>query len=134
MGTDFTPRSQSCGYAIPFYTYEKDRMALQQHFEGLQAADDKDPNGASPRGWKQYLAFKNSHSIDGLPGLDSARALRGPMGVTDELKVGGVFKSQKSQRSWLSVDSGLPIALAFAAGAIVATIVRKHIVVHVLGM
>lgn len=46
----------SCGYAIPFMAYEKERDTLQRW--SVQQGED---------GLKQYVQEKNSASIDGLP-------------------------------------------------------------------
>lgn len=52
--------SDSCGMAVPVLTYEADRDALDRW------ADAKDDQAM-----REYWQRRNSHSIDGLPGLDT---------------------------------------------------------------
>lgn len=51
--------SDSCGYGVPEYSYQKDRKALPQ--SALKAGEDQ---------LASYRAKHNERSIDGLPGLD----------------------------------------------------------------
>jgi len=55
---DVTRVSDSCGYSVPFMTYESDRPTLTQWTENK-----------GPDKLVAYRAEKNSVSIDGLPGL-----------------------------------------------------------------
>lgn len=50
--------SDSCGFAVPRYTYATDRDAL------LKFAENKGPDGLIA-----YRAQKNARSLDGLPGV-----------------------------------------------------------------
>ena len=50
--------SDSCGYAVPLYTYEGDRSKL------VEWAEHRGPDGVAA-----YRAEKNATSIDGLPAL-----------------------------------------------------------------
>ena len=50
--------SDSCGYGVPFLTFEK------QHTQLVAWAERKGPKGLS-----DYQRSKNSSSIDGLPAL-----------------------------------------------------------------
>ena len=52
--------SDSCGWAVPLLTFEKDRHQL------LAWANQKGPEGL-----KQYRAEKNTTSLDGLPGVST---------------------------------------------------------------
>jgi hypothetical protein len=56
---DLTRISESCGYSIPLYKYEKDRDVLDKYI----AAKGED-------GLKTYRAAKNLQSIDGIGGLE----------------------------------------------------------------
>ena len=51
--------SDSCGFGVPLYSYEKDRSIL------LDWAGKKGPEGL-----EAYKREKNQKSLDGLPGLD----------------------------------------------------------------
>lgn len=53
--------SDSCGYAVPLYGYERDRDTL------VRWSASKGPDGLA-----RYRQQKNAHSLDGLPGLDPA--------------------------------------------------------------
>lgn len=56
---EITRVADSCGFSVPFYSYEGDRDTLQK------SAEKKGPAGLA-----DYRARKNRYSIDGLPGLD----------------------------------------------------------------
>ncbi|GAA5942453.1 hypothetical protein JCM3775_006992 [Rhodotorula graminis] len=90
----------SCGYSVPFYQYEGERMRLLEHFEPKEAADrayldsHPPPSSSSPSsasaspstptvvsadaaatvkdGLRAYWRLKNAESVDGLPGLAAA--------------------------------------------------------------
>ncbi|KAF9462487.1 hypothetical protein BDZ94DRAFT_1127514, partial [Collybia nuda] len=74
--------STSCGYAVPFYTYNSQRTRLLEFFRRKEAADIEAEAGLEPaectapprpeNGLKQYWVAKNSTSINGLPGVKSA--------------------------------------------------------------
>ena len=53
--------SDSCGYAVPLYEYEKDRDTL------IRWSASKGPEGLA-----RYRHDKNARSLDGLPGMDVA--------------------------------------------------------------
>lgn len=70
---------QSCGYAIPFYSYQGERNTLSQSFNNKEQKDNKveaeaeDPSTCkADSGIKEYWEQKNTKSLDGLPGLSSA--------------------------------------------------------------
>ena len=56
--TSVTRLSSSCGFAVPFMSYDAERETLQQW------SDRKDDDGL-----RAYQAEKNATSIDGLPGV-----------------------------------------------------------------
>jgi len=119
----------SCGYSIPFYEFAGERLQLQDFFEKLEVADAADDDGLSPKGLKKYWALKNAWSIDGLPGFKAAEAFKDIFGFGKEgaLKYGGVFgAAQSPQRcvSWLTIDSFLPLTIAFVAGILASSIWR----------
>ncbi|KAF9783412.1 hypothetical protein BJ322DRAFT_976363, partial [Thelephora terrestris] len=69
----------SCGYAIPFYSYQGERHGLSQiskkkEEEDNQAeADAEDPSICKAEdGIRAYWEQQNAKGLDGLPGLSSA--------------------------------------------------------------
>ena len=50
--------ADSCGYAVPFMSYDRDRDGLVRW-----------ANGKGPDGIARYQADKNARSLDGLPGI-----------------------------------------------------------------
>ncbi|KAF9646297.1 hypothetical protein BDM02DRAFT_3171887 [Thelephora ganbajun] len=74
--------SSSCGYAVPFYSYQGERHALNQFFNNKEQkdneaeADAEDPSMCKAEsGIKEYWENKNAKSLDGLPGLFSASSV-----------------------------------------------------------
>lgn len=63
-----TIRSQSCGYAVPYYEFRGHRQVLLKHLD----ACEKGPTAICKNGLKGYWAENNAHSIDGLAGLVTA--------------------------------------------------------------
>ena len=74
-----TAHIQSCGYAVPLYTFKAHRLKLK---ELLARREDEDisasahcdhPSEAEPprpeKGLKYYWKLKNTQSLDGLPGV-----------------------------------------------------------------
>lgn len=73
----FHPRSnnchQTCGYAVPLFTFQSHRTKLLSYFEKKEQADRRaEPGSFSPGGLKAYWALKNLKSIDGLEALSTA--------------------------------------------------------------
>jgi len=71
--------SSSCGFAVPFYSYQGERHTLNQYFNSKEQkdneveADAENPSMcAAESGLKAYWVQKNTQSLDGLPGLSSA--------------------------------------------------------------
>jgi len=71
--------SSSCGFAVPFYSYQGERRTLNQYFNNREQkdnrteADAEDPSMCKAEsGIKEYWEEKNTKSLDGLPGLSSA--------------------------------------------------------------
>ena len=70
---------QSCGYAVPLYTFKAHRLKLKELFarkedEDISASAHCDhPSEAEPprpeKGLKYYWKLKNTQSLDGLPGV-----------------------------------------------------------------
>lgn len=74
--------SSSCGYAVPFYSYEGERHTLTRWFQNREKkdneveADVENPSMCKAEGGiKEYWEQKNAKSLDGLPGLSSASSV-----------------------------------------------------------
>lgn len=70
---------QSCGFAVPFYSYQGERRTLNKYLnykeqrDNRAEADAEDPSTCRAEGGiKEYWEQKNAKSLDGLPGLSSA--------------------------------------------------------------
>ncbi|KAI5477459.1 hypothetical protein MNV49_006371 [Pseudohyphozyma bogoriensis] len=64
---DVHATAASCGWSVPFYSYEGERMQLQKH---ARKREEADMMGDLAGGCEMYWANANTFSIDGLPGLD----------------------------------------------------------------
>jgi hypothetical protein len=80
----------SCGYAVPYYTFQGHRTKLLDYYDKKESADRA--AGAecpSDDGLKAYWALKNLKSIDGLDGLSNAHKSDViPQSVYDKAKEG----------------------------------------------
>ncbi|KAF8862428.1 hypothetical protein BDZ45DRAFT_554812, partial [Acephala macrosclerotiorum] len=56
----------SCGFSMPFYDFKAFRPTLNEFFEKRVASEMA---GNRKDGIERYWAFKNSQSMDGLPGM-----------------------------------------------------------------
>ncbi|PVH76198.1 hypothetical protein DL98DRAFT_574523 [Cadophora sp. DSE1049] len=56
----------SCGFSMPFYDFKDFRPTLNEFFEKRVKAEKA---GRKEDGIEKYWAFKNSESMDGLPGM-----------------------------------------------------------------
>ncbi|KAL2158710.1 hypothetical protein VTH06DRAFT_4192 [Thermothelomyces fergusii] len=56
----------SCGYSVPFYEFKAFRATLNEVFA---KREEKFLQGASSEARERYWAYKNSYSMDGLPGM-----------------------------------------------------------------
>ncbi|KAG4436851.1 hypothetical protein IFR05_007657 [Cadophora sp. M221] len=59
----------SCGFSMPYYDFKDFRPTLNEFFEKRVAAEEA---GNKKDGIENYWAFKNSESMDGLPGMRRA--------------------------------------------------------------
>ena len=73
---------QSCGFAVPFYSYQGERHTLNQYFNNREKKDNEaEADAENPSmckaesGLKEYWEQKNAQSLDGLPGLSSASSV-----------------------------------------------------------
>ncbi|KAL1747204.1 hypothetical protein HDZ31DRAFT_32535 [Schizophyllum fasciatum] len=87
----------SCGYAVPFFEFKSHRNVLEDWAFRRERAE----NEGTGKGMRDYWLEKNTKSIDGVPGLQSAHETQGALvsvgvppysrkgGVGEELTVGG---------------------------------------------
>ncbi|KAL2073630.1 hypothetical protein VTL71DRAFT_10956 [Oculimacula yallundae] len=61
-----TQVGSSCGFSMPFYEYKGHRETLNEFFVKRVKAEEE---GNRKDGIEKYWAYKNSYSMDGLPGL-----------------------------------------------------------------
>jgi len=122
--------STSCGYAVPFYTYNSQRTRLLEFFRRKEAADIEAEAGLEPaectapprpeNGLKQYWVAKNSTSINGLPGVKSA-----PQSVKPFIPTPVAFKKDDegdpTRWSALSALVDPKVIVAFGLGVVVST-------------
>lgn len=111
----------SCGYAVPFYTFERHRVQLLQYAEKLEVKDRAYADGAGggeelerdgegnrvKGGLKAYWATKNLRSIDGLAGLRTAFESEKPPLISAE----AVSELQGSDGSRLNGHAGVKTAV-----------------------
>ncbi|KAG8221749.1 hypothetical protein J3R82DRAFT_2041 [Butyriboletus roseoflavus] len=63
----------SCGFGIPQYKFIGQRSQLERWCDDLELAEAKvSPTEKAPNGIKAWWTAENTHSIDGLPGLEQA--------------------------------------------------------------
>ncbi|KAL2148636.1 hypothetical protein VTH82DRAFT_2190 [Thermothelomyces myriococcoides] len=56
----------SCGYSVPFYDFKSFRATLNEVFA---KKEEKYLQGRADESRERYWAYKNSYSVDGLPGM-----------------------------------------------------------------
>jgi len=73
---------QSCGFAVPFYSYQGERRTLGKYSnhkekkENRAEADAENPSMCkAENGIKEHWEQRNAKSLDGLPGLSSASSV-----------------------------------------------------------
>lgn len=64
-----TQAGSSCGFSVPYYTFNGYREVLNNYFDKKKAAYD---GGKESESMDKYWAFKSSFSVDGLPGMKRA--------------------------------------------------------------
>lgn len=116
---------QSCGYAVPYYTFQGHRTKLldvnnkaerNDRTAGADLAKAKD-------GLKAFWALENLKSIDGLDGLSGAHQSQViPYSVYDK-----VTKSRRVQIGMYSVEkywdsSGIKFVAGLSLGLLISTI------------
>ncbi|KAL2196690.1 hypothetical protein P885DRAFT_60707 [Corynascus similis CBS 632.67] len=58
--------ASSCGYSVPFYEFKSFRTTLNEVFA---KKEERFERGTSKESRERYWAYKNSYSVDGLPGM-----------------------------------------------------------------
>lgn len=98
----------SCGYAVPFYTFQSHRTKLLDYFNKKENADRTAGLGCrSDDGLKAYWALKNLRSIDGLQGLSMAHNTDlTPQSIFDEAEEKKPYKYSALVESHAHGDTG----------------------------
>ncbi|KAF5353892.1 hypothetical protein D9756_007117 [Leucocoprinus leucothites] len=123
--------STSCGYSIPYYSFEGYRLRLHGWAAQLQNADNEaeeevnEQDGpATEKGIKHYWKNRNAKSLDGLPGLKDAPDSKHQFCFIDPKTV-----QQKEQASKVNAKTQGWIdrrtVAAFALGAVASVSVLK---------
>jgi len=111
----------SCGFSMPVYDFKEFRQTLNDFAVKKVANDEK---GDVKNGMEAYWAFKNSESMDGLPGMRRGVETAKNNNVTPITKMVGAaaLKTPRNVSNRLSSTSPVVIALlSFFAGLAVAT-------------
>jgi len=117
--------STSCGYAVPLYTFEKERSILTDWL-GSREVKDETSEGKSTEGLRGYWARSNTSSIDGIPGLQLGEKLAIELGV--EPRAHAVKPAQAMVRAeagnW-AFNMGTGHLVAFLLGLILAALISQ---------
>lgn len=123
----------SCGYSVPFFDYQGERLVLDNFFEKWQDGSDIRKDGV-PSKLVTYWNKKNGLSIDSMPGLkladDLSTALVPPFKLHSIAQgeekggesVGNGFQQEEVDKKYLQITSTALVALlacSFALGIIV---------------
>ncbi|KAG8761185.1 hypothetical protein FRC14_006234 [Serendipita sp. 396] len=129
----------SCGYAVPFFSFDRYRTQLEQHFAHKELQDLGHENSRAPNGMLEYWKTKNTKSIDGLPGLQQgvmcqSEALhvlpRGYIGVGEAQKWSkstnsSILKSFLTPVSQWLASPTIRLSISFLMGALTTEICRR---------
>jgi len=111
----------SCGFSVPFYDFKDFRPTLTDHFSKLEAKHER--TGEDKDSLDHYWAYKNSYSIDGLPGMKRGNLARKKWNVTPLKKmIGPMAPTAYDAGTGVSVRYAILIALmSFIVGLLVAS-------------
>ena len=128
----------SCGYTVPYYTYEGERLLLDEYYQKVEDRSPMDEEAKLPTELIKNWTWINKHSIDGLPGLKSAKdpntkplAHAFEVYDTETGKEIGVRESGKEKEVGVKQDvksapsQWLVFAIGLAAGLAVSAIVSR---------
>jgi len=110
---------KSCGWGIPYFSFEKPRRTLTTMLSRMDALDIATPDKQVPGGLRKYQGDWNYESLDGLPAYEFARKLA----LEDGRKVewgkgkGGLGRKCRGAGSWdkqLIFVSGMIFGLVMA--------------------
>jgi hypothetical protein len=117
---------QSCGYAVPFYTFKTHRTQLVK-MASVKESADRVAEATSPstprlpeKGLKRYWAEKNAKSLDGLPGILSAHQSTKPFIAEDVVYKADDFGTRKTLALGTLVDTKL--LAGFSLGFLAAVV------------
>jgi len=111
----------SCGFSMPFYDFKDFRTTLNEFFVKRVAAEEA---GNKKDGIERYWAYKNSESIDGLPGMRRGVETAKREKVEPIKKLVGAAALTESRKISLSSKLTSPLLVAllsFLCGMAVAT-------------
>jgi len=117
----------SCGFSMPLYDFKDFRPTLNDFFEKRVAAEEA---GNRKDGIERYWAYKNSESMDGLPGLRRAVETAKREDVKPIKKMVGPYAPTSTKKSANRLASTSPIFVAlssFFAGMVVALLLLEFL-------
>lgn len=132
--------STSCGFAVPYFSYEGERLELDTYYTKLQESSKPDANTGLAQKLLEYWSKKNSLSIDTMPGLrlgsDLSIALKPPFETYGSYRDGkvvspgtlGQSSSVLQRQASTDIRVLLGLAFAFAAGVIFSP--HMHSILH----
>ena len=116
--------NQSCGYAVPFFDYRAERTRLDEFFAKREVIDDEAPPSSEvlDNGLKGYWKTKNTKSIDGLPGIQTAyRSTRRFEEYGAPVQSHSAYtESPMAKELRISLTTALVAGLAFSAGILLS--------------
>lgn len=111
----------SCGFSMPFYDFKEFRTTLNEFFVKRVAAEE---SGNKKDGIERYWAYKNSESMDGLPGMRRGVETAKREKVAPIKKLVGaaaLTETPKTSSKFKSASPALVALLSFFCGMVVAT-------------
>lgn len=125
----------SCGYSVPFFDYQGERLVLDNFFEKWQEGSDIRPDGV-PSKLISYWNKKNGLSIDSMPGLKLADDLS--TALVPPFKLESIAQSEKQNPTASETPSSdirpkveslpltLPVLSALLLGSFVLGIIATY--------
>jgi len=112
----------SCGFSVPFYDYKGFRTTLNDSFAKRVAAEEE---GNKKDGIERYWAYKNSESMDGLPGLRRGVETAKRENVEPIKKLVGAVALTEQRKTSSRGKSSFPLLVAllsFLSGMVLTTL------------
>jgi len=114
----------SCGYAVPYFTFQGHRTKLLDFYEKRETADRAAGADCTPdNGLRAYWALKNLRSIDGLEGLSSAHKSDViPQCVYDKAKEGRLVQNGTTSPAVYQNTDNVKFLAGLVLGLVVSAI------------